>query len=186
MPPRSVASQSRDGVPARGVTFGTPASAYSSYFACDWMLCAQDVPGDKADFALDLRLPAGMVSLGPASRPAGAAGGRHRGPPLAHVAPLLRLSFGFAFGNFTPGLRQGGQHPAHVPERHGIGGGACSSFCADRRDGAIPRRTRRACPCRTAGTRSCWWRATRHRRRHLVGDRRGEPPAPGGTPRTTG
>lgn len=50
------------GTPRKGVTF-TPTSIYTSYDACDWMICAEDTPGDKARFALDLRVPAGMTSL---------------------------------------------------------------------------------------------------------------------------
>lgn len=51
------------GTPARGVTT-VPGGIYTSYFACDWMVCLQDAPGDKADLALDLLIPAGMTSLG--------------------------------------------------------------------------------------------------------------------------
>ena len=50
------------GTPQKGITF-TPASVYTSYDACDWMICAEDAPGDKAEFSLDLRVPAGMTSL---------------------------------------------------------------------------------------------------------------------------
>ena len=96
------------GMPARGVTFGTT-SAYSSYFTCDWMVCPQDAPGDKAEFALDLRLPLGMVSLGP-----GSPGGRtrqgagievHRWRTARPYSPYL---FGFAFGNFTQAFSRDG------------------------------------------------------------------------------
>ena len=52
-----------DGTPAKGLTV-TPAGIYASYFACDWMVCLQNSPGDKADFALDLFLPAGSSSVG--------------------------------------------------------------------------------------------------------------------------
>jgi aminopeptidase N len=52
-----------DGTPARGVT-AVPGGIYTSYFACDWMVCLQDAPGDKAHLALDLFLPAGAVSIG--------------------------------------------------------------------------------------------------------------------------
>lgn len=51
------------GKPARGLST-LPSGLYSSYFACDWMVCLQDSPGDKAQIALDLVLPAGVVSLG--------------------------------------------------------------------------------------------------------------------------
>ena len=52
-----------DGTPARGVTT-VPGGFYTSYFACDWMVCLQDAPGDKAHLALDLWLPPGVRSLG--------------------------------------------------------------------------------------------------------------------------
>lgn len=51
------------GKPARGVT-AVPGALYTSYFACDWMVCRQDEPGDKAALSLDLVLPAGARSLG--------------------------------------------------------------------------------------------------------------------------
>ena len=51
------------GTPARGVTV-VPAGVYTGYFACDWMVCLQDSPGDKADLRLDLVLPRGKQSLG--------------------------------------------------------------------------------------------------------------------------
>jgi aminopeptidase N len=51
------------GKPAQGVT-AVAGGIYTGYFACDWMICLQDSPGDKAHLALDLLLPAGMESLG--------------------------------------------------------------------------------------------------------------------------
>lgn len=51
------------GTPARGVQKSGD-TLYTSYFACDWMVCLQDAPGDKAGFALDLVLPKGVESLG--------------------------------------------------------------------------------------------------------------------------
>jgi aminopeptidase N len=50
------------GKPARGVVFGER-SVHAGYFACQWMICLQDSPGDKASFALDLYLPKGLRSL---------------------------------------------------------------------------------------------------------------------------
>src|SRR5207248_10986288 len=51
------------GKPKRGLT--TQAGAiYSSYFACDWMFCRQNSPGDKAWFDLDLYLPSSASSVG--------------------------------------------------------------------------------------------------------------------------
>jgi len=89
------------GVPARGVTFGAT-SAYTSYFACDWMVCTQDAPGDKADFALDLRLPVGMVSQGPGIQAGTTRQGA--GVEVHHwraSRPYSAYLFGFAFGHFT-------------------------------------------------------------------------------------
>jgi len=73
------------------------------------MVCPQDAPGDKAEFALDLRLPLGMASLGP-----GSPGGRtrqgagievHRWRTARPYSPYL---FGFAFGNFTQAFSRDG------------------------------------------------------------------------------
>jgi aminopeptidase N len=52
-----------DGTPARGVT-AVSGGFYTGYFACDWMVCLQDAPGDKAYMALDLYLSGGMQSVG--------------------------------------------------------------------------------------------------------------------------
>lgn len=54
------------GAPKRGVNFG-PRSVHTAYFACDWMICAQDAVGDKASVRLALTLPKGMTSVGPGS-----------------------------------------------------------------------------------------------------------------------
>ncbi|MEL7690500.1 M1 family aminopeptidase [Citromicrobium bathyomarinum] len=51
------------GFPARGVT-AVPNGIYTGYFGCDWMVCLQNSPGDKADLQLDLFLPDGATSLG--------------------------------------------------------------------------------------------------------------------------
>ena len=45
------------GTPARGLTF-EPNGVYSSYFSCDWMLCALDRPGDKFVLNVDVAAPA--------------------------------------------------------------------------------------------------------------------------------
>lgn len=52
-----------EGTPTRGLT-AVAGGIYASYFACDWMVCLQDAPGDKAHFALDLFLPADAQSVG--------------------------------------------------------------------------------------------------------------------------
>ena len=126
------------GVPARGVTFGTT-SAYSSYFACDWMVCAQDAPGDKADFALDLRLPAGMVSLGPgiqASRTRQGAGTEvHRWRTSRPYSPYL---FGFAFGNFTQSFSGDGNNRLTYLSDTASAATMQQLFAPDRCHGTVP------------------------------------------------
>lgn len=88
------------GAPARGVTV-LPGAIYTSYFACDWMICLQDSPGDKASFALDLVLPDGVSSLatGRQSGMSTAGDGRiiHRWRSTRAYSPFL---FGFAAGTF--------------------------------------------------------------------------------------
>jgi len=59
----AVPVQRHAGTPARGFTAGG-GTVYTSYFACDWMVCLQDAPGDKAHLALDLFLPTGVTSVG--------------------------------------------------------------------------------------------------------------------------
>lgn len=51
------------GTPARGFE-AVAGGIYTGYFACDWMVCLQDDPGDKAHLVLDLFLPAGIKSVG--------------------------------------------------------------------------------------------------------------------------
>lgn len=89
------------GRPARG--FATSAEAlYTSYFACDWMVCAQDSFGDKAEFSLDLRVPAGMDSLSVGRRTA-----KRAGPDGSEIhrwraaRPYPAYLYGFAVGRFT-------------------------------------------------------------------------------------
>jgi aminopeptidase N len=53
-----------DGAPARGYEL-RDGVIVTSYFACDWMLCAQEAFGDKATIRLDLILPRTMTTVGP-------------------------------------------------------------------------------------------------------------------------
>lgn len=97
------------GVPARGVT-ATDTSMYTSYFACDWMICLQDAPGDRALFALDLQVPKGLASLA-AGRMVGlkkAAGGTviHR---WRSARPYPAYLFGFAIGPFARSTDRSGK-----------------------------------------------------------------------------
>jgi aminopeptidase N len=105
--PRALARGSRatlrfrmSGRPARGVT-AVAGGLYTSYFACDWMVCLQDSPGDKADLALDLFLPAGTQSAGPGrAEPVRMLGGGlalHRWRSLRPYSPYL---YAFAVGAF--------------------------------------------------------------------------------------
>ena len=90
-----------DGVPARGVT-AVAGGVYTSYFACDWMVCRQDAPGDKAHLALDLFLPAGAdsIGVGRAGRTQTLPGGlvRHRWRSTRPYSPYL---YAFAAGPFA-------------------------------------------------------------------------------------
>ena len=90
-----------DGTPARGVTT-VPGGLYTSYFACDWMVCLQDSPADKAFLALDLWLPHGLASqaVGDALPVQPAADGLslHRWRSTRPTSPYL---YAFAAGRFT-------------------------------------------------------------------------------------
>lgn len=89
------------GRPARGLAGGR-ASLYTSYFACDWMICAQDQFGDKAAFTLELRVPANTTSLSVGQlverRPGLDGGEVHRWEAPRPYSPYL---FGFAMGRFV-------------------------------------------------------------------------------------
>jgi len=89
------------GRPARGVA-AIPSGLYTGYFACDWMVCLQDSPGDKADFALDLFLPAGArsASVGRAEPAKILPGGLmlHRWRSTRPYSPYL---YAFAAGAFA-------------------------------------------------------------------------------------
>ena len=88
------------GTPARGIAT-TPTGLYTSYFACDWMICTQDAPGDKAIFALDLRVPKGMTTIAPgrlrAVTPAPDATEIHH---WLTERPYSAYLFGFAVGHY--------------------------------------------------------------------------------------
>jgi len=97
------------GIPRRGVT-ANASSMYTSYFACDWMICLQDAPGDKASFALDLRVPGGMTSLA-AGRMVGRTRARDSGAFIHRwrsTRPYSAYLFGFAIGPFTRATDRGG------------------------------------------------------------------------------
>ncbi|WP_238542497.1 M1 family metallopeptidase [Sphingomonas sp. PAMC 26621] len=89
------------GRPARGFA-GSATTLYTSYFACDWMVCSQNKFGEKAAFFLDLRVPAGMTSLSIGSMIA-----RRPGPDGSEIhswkapRPYSAYLYGFGVGRFT-------------------------------------------------------------------------------------
>jgi aminopeptidase N len=89
------------GRPARGFV-GTPKLLYTSYFACDWMICAQNAFGDKAAFSVDLQIPYGMDTLS-----VGQMISRRPGPSGSEIhrwkspRPYSAYLFGFAIGKFA-------------------------------------------------------------------------------------
>ena len=103
-----VLKASYHGLPKRGVTF-RPRSMHASYWACDWMLCAQDRPGDKASFGLSLQLPEGMTSVASGRQVA-----QRRLPSgeRLHVwrqaRPYSAYLFGFSAGDFAQAAQRSG------------------------------------------------------------------------------
>jgi aminopeptidase N len=97
------------GRPKRGFA-GSGTSLYTSYFACDWMICAQNQFGDKADFALNLIVTKGMqtLSVGQQIRTRSGSNGRE-----VHMwkapRPYSAYLFGFAVGKFAKAEQQLGQ-----------------------------------------------------------------------------
>lgn len=89
------------GSPKQGVTF-TPTSVVTSYAACDWMICSEDTPGDKAVFDLMLHVPAGMTSVAPGNEI-----GKSKdkdGGEIHHwrtAMPYSSYLYDFAVGNFA-------------------------------------------------------------------------------------
>ena len=93
-------SFSLTGFPRKGTTL-TPAGMHTGYFTCDWMVCLQNSPGDKADLHLDLYLPAELKSVGVGERYAlieledGLQLHRYRS-----LTPTSAYLFGFAAGRY--------------------------------------------------------------------------------------
>jgi aminopeptidase N len=98
------------GKPARGVNF-TETSVFTSYWACDWMICSQDTPADKAGFELRLTLPTGMKSLAVGNLQSAKAG---PGGRTVHVwreaRPYSSYLYGFAAGSFTEAVSRHGRY----------------------------------------------------------------------------
>ncbi len=89
------------GMPPRGFA-GSVSTLYTSYFACDWMVCLQDQFGDKAKFSLDLQVPGGMDALSVGRKiferagPDGSRIQRWKTP-----RPYSAYLYGFAVGRFA-------------------------------------------------------------------------------------
>jgi aminopeptidase N len=89
------------GRPARGFA-GSETTLYTSYFACDWMVCSQNKFGEKAAFLLDLLVPTGMTSLS-----VGRMIARQPGPEGSEIhrwkapRPYSTYLYGFAVGRLT-------------------------------------------------------------------------------------
>ena len=86
----------------RGGIVVVPGGIYTSYSACEWMVCLQDSPGDKARFSLALTVPKGAVAAGPGRRTgeSGLSDGRSvvRWTTQHDWSPYL---YGFAVGDFA-------------------------------------------------------------------------------------
>ncbi|MBT0668643.1 M1 family peptidase [Novosphingobium profundi] len=89
------------GHPARGLV-RSETGLYTSYFACEWMICLQDQFGDKARLALALRVPKGMKTLS-----VGRLVSIQSGPDGSEVhiwrspRPYSAYLYGFAVGRFN-------------------------------------------------------------------------------------
>ncbi len=98
------------GQPKAGTVFSDDgASVYTDYFACSWLICAQDAPGDKATAAIDLILPKGQASLsvGNAAPPQNLPDGtvRHRWQMQRAYSPYLMAFAAGAFNEVRAGPR---------------------------------------------------------------------------------
>jgi aminopeptidase N len=94
------------GAARRGLVFDRQL-AYSNYFTCDWMICAQDDFGDKASIRLALELPKGSSSFGPGRLASHEllADGRVR-DVWSERRPYSAYLFGFVAGEFTVAKEQ--------------------------------------------------------------------------------
>jgi aminopeptidase N len=135
------------GRPARGLA-GSATALYTSYFACDWMVCAQNQFGDKAAFSLDLRVPAGMNTLS-----VGRMTGRRPGPDGSEVhswkapRPYSAYLYGFAVGRFArASVRVGSARLAYLSDavdaadlkRHFAATGKMVAFLSDKAGMPLP------------------------------------------------
>ncbi|HEX8363767.1 MAG TPA: M1 family metallopeptidase [Allosphingosinicella sp.] len=97
------------GTSVRGLTFG-PRSVHSNWFACDWMICLLDRPGDKATIDLRLTVPSGHTTLGPGvllSR--GPAPGGNEVHRWHSTRPYSSFLFSFAAGSYNEWSQRDGR-----------------------------------------------------------------------------
>ena len=108
------------GMPREGVVFSAT-SMYTSYSACDWMVCLEDAPGDKAAFELQLQVPTGMTSLAVGKlvkRRRGADGGEL--DVWRTERPYSAYLYDFAIGKFNTAVaRQDGATLRYVSDLEG-------------------------------------------------------------------
>jgi aminopeptidase N len=106
---KAVLKLALSGKPARGWVVA-PDHLHTNYFACDWMVCDQDRPGDKATLSLDITTPWDFSALAPgesgdiAMRLGVSVRARHR---LAQPYPAYL--YGFAVGQFRVVLSEDGR-----------------------------------------------------------------------------
>jgi aminopeptidase N len=98
---RSTLTIKYGGKPARGLVI-QERSAYTSYFTCDWMMCALDDFGDKASFRLELLTPSGTIVYGPGKllKKARESAGIER-QVWYEARPYSSYVYGFALGEFV-------------------------------------------------------------------------------------
>ncbi|AQS90593.1 aminopeptidase [Gluconobacter albidus] len=89
------------GRPERGFSRSVT-TLYTSYFACDWMVCLQDKFSNKAAFSLELQVPAGMQTAS-----IGKLVSKRPGPGGSEIQsweaprPYSSYLYGFAVGHFA-------------------------------------------------------------------------------------
>ena len=88
------------GTPARGLVLAENV-AFTSYFTCDWMICALDRPGDKATFTLELSLPADWTAFASGTATPPRDTGARRTWRFNQTAAYSAHLFGFSAGRLN-------------------------------------------------------------------------------------
>lgn len=89
------------GHPKQGFVHSATA-LYTSYFACDWMVCSQNQFGNKANISLTLHIPAGLQTISVGKRVS-----TQQGPNGTEIQswesprPYSSYLYGFAVGRFV-------------------------------------------------------------------------------------